>query len=203
MKNTLLLGSQSLSRQRLLKEAHIPFKVVGHDADEAACAVGLSSPQEIVQTIAREKMNHVCLPEKAQGGQVIFILTADTLCVTNDGNMQGKPVDRFDAIEKIKAARGGAGVGTAFCLDKRVYKDGEWKVLKRLEIFVHTDYVFNVPDERIDDYLKNSLGLSGSGAIAIEDYGEQFLEKLNGSYSAIVGLPMFELRQALHEIGFF
>jgi len=203
MKHTLLLGSQSASRQRLLKEAHISFEVVGHNADETSCATGLSSLQEIVQKIALEKMNHVCLPSQGDVGKIVFVLTSDTLCVTQDGKLQGKPVDKFDAIEKIKAARGGARVGTAFCLDKKTYKGGQWVLLKRIEKFVHTDYVFNVPDECIDRYLEKSLGLSGSGAIAIEGFGEQFLEKLNGSYSAMVGLPMFELRQALTEIGFF
>jgi len=203
MKNILLLGSNSTPRQRLLKEACIPFEVVGHNADETGCAVGLSSPQEIVQAIALEKMKCVCLPEQAKPGQAIFVLTADTLCVMQDGTLQGKPKDKFDAIEKIKAARGGASVATAFCLDKRVYKQGQYEVLKRIEKYVHTDYVFNVPDEWIDKYLEKSFGLSGSGAIAIEGYGEQFLQKVNGSYSAIVGLPMFELREALLEIGFF
>jgi len=203
MKHSLLLGSQSQSRQRLLKEARIPFEVVGHNADETACITGLTLPQEIVQKIALEKMEHVNLPLTAEPGQTIFVLTADTLCVTQDGKIQGKPVDRFDAIEKIKAARGGARVGTAFCLDKRAYKNNQWQVIKRIETFVHADYVFDVPDEWIDRYLEHSLGLSGSGAIAIEEFGDQFLQKLNGSYSAIVGLPMFELRNALVEIGFF
>ena len=73
MKNILLLGSQSLSRQRLLKEANIPFKFIGHNADETACVAGLSSPQEIVQTIAREKMNHVCLPSQGEAGNQIEV----------------------------------------------------------------------------------------------------------------------------------
>jgi len=201
--NKLFLGSNSQSRQRLLQEAHIPFEVVGHSADETACKVGSMSPQQLVETIALEKMKHVNLPASASGGDVCFVLTADTLCITQDGEVQGKPADKFDAIEKIKAARGGAQVGTAFCLDKRVYKFDEWKVAKRIQEFVHTDYVFDVPDEWIDLYLEKSLGFSGSGAIAVEAFGDQFLKTVNGSYSAIIGLPMFELRLALIEIGFF
>ena len=68
---------------------------------------------------------------------------------------------------------------------------------------LHADYVFEVPEEWIDIYLEKSVGLRASGAIAIEDFGEQFLKSVSGSYSAIVGLPMFELREALSQLGFF
>ena len=66
------------------------------------------------------------------------------------------------------------------------------------------EYKFVIPDEWIEIYLKHSLlALSASNAIAVEGYGAQFLTAVNGSYSAIVGLPMFELRQALSDVGFF
>lgn len=202
MERILLLGSKSISRQRLLQEAQIPFKVIGHSLDESACEVDNLTPQQIVEKIALEKMKHVNLPE-GQGGDICFVLTADTLCTTKDGQVQGKPVDRYDAIEKIKASRGGARVGSAFVLDKRAYRFDEWHVVERIQKFVHTDYVFEVPDEWIDIYLEKSVGLRASGAIAIEGFGEQFLKSVSGSYSAIVGLPMFELREVLSSLDFF
>ncbi len=203
MNNILLLGSQSQSRARLLREAKISFSVVGHRADESACDwAGLTFPQ-IVSKIALTKMKHVNLPEKAQGGDVCFLLTADTLGMTKGGEILGKPTDRADAIEKIKAARNGERACTAFCLDKRVYKFDEWKVAKRIEIVVESEYIFSVPDEWIDRYLEHSLGFQGSAAVAIEAFGDQFLKEVRGSYSAIVGLPMFELRCALDDVGFF
>jgi len=202
MKNILLLGSGSSSRQRLLREGGIPFEVVGHNADETTCDTS-GSLQEIVQAIALEKMEQVCLPEKAEPGTAIFVLTADTLGRTNEGNLLGKPVDRADAIAKLKTSRGGGKCCTAFCLDKRVYKFDEWRVAKRIERFVVSEYCFDVPDEWIDTYLANSSAMKASGAITIEGFGSQFLQEVHGSYSTIVGLPMFELREALQEIEFF
>lgn len=92
---------------------------------------------------------------------------------------------------------------TAFCLDKKIWRAGKWEVDKRIQKAVSAEYIFNIPDAWINIYLKNSLGLSASNAIAVEGFGAQFLEVIKGSYTTIVGLPMYEIRQALEEVGFF
>lgn len=201
MNKTLLLGSTSQSRQALLKQANIPFQLVAQDADEAHCDWGLPMPQ-VVANIARYKMEHVVMPSGKEG-DVHYVLTADTLSQDAAGNISGKPVDRADAIAKIKAARGGMRTGTGFCLDKKIMRNGKWEVAQRIEKFVDANYIFNIPDEWIERYFRDSTGLHCSGAIAIEEYGNMFLQSVNGSYSTIVGLPMYELREALTDIGFF
>jgi len=199
--NILFLGSKSPSRKLLLEEAHIPFEVVSQDADETVCDWGLPV-QQLVESIALHKMEHVVLP-KGQEGQECFVLTADTLSQDVEGTIHGKPVDKADAIAKIQAARKGSKLCTAFCLDKKIYTSGQWEVEQRIEQAVHASYQFVIPDEWIGVYLEKSLGLQASNAIAIEGYGTQFLKMITGSYSTIVGLPMFEVREALTQIGFF
>lgn len=199
--HTLYLGSKSASRQMLLKQAHIPFTLVGQDADESACDWALPL-QKVVESIAVYKMEHVILPAGKEG-EICFVLTADTLSQDATGAIHGKPTDRDDAIIKIKAARAGMRTGTAFCLDKKVWRSGSWHLERRIEQFVDARYEFIVPDEWIENYLTISFGLNCSGAIAIEDYGGLFLKMVQGSYTTIVGLPLFELREQLEEIGFF
>ena len=201
MKNILLLGSKSASRKFLLKEATIPFKIVDQQADESACDWGLPLRQ-LVEQIALYKMDHVILPAGKEG-DICFVLTADTLSQDKDGTIQGKPVDEQDAIAKIKSARDGARLCTSFCLDKKVFQSGAWQVKQRIQRAVHADYVFAIPDEWIKRYMQHSPALNVSHAIAVEEYGAQFLQSVHGSYTAIIGLPMFELRQALEQIGFF
>jgi len=226
MEKILFLASQSPSRQMLLREAEIPFTVADWDADESDCDWGLPLKQ-LVASIVRHKMAHVIVPDGVEG-QVAFVLTADTLSQDMDGTIQGKPVDRADAIAKIKKARDGSRLCTAFCLERRVWSGGAkpegaepkgdggdpsspsampglrgWKVEERIERAVETSYRFIIPDEWIDIYLERSPGLRASNAIAVEGYGGQFLREVNGSYSTIVGMPMFELREALTELGFF
>lgn len=201
-KNMLLLGSSSVSRQQLLTAAKIPFSVVPQSADETKCDWGLSLPQ-LVESIALHKMAHVILPAGSNDGQQCFVLTADTLTQDADGTIQGKPVDRADAIDKIKRARGGSVLFTSFCLDKRVWIRGSWEIEQRIQKTVGAAFLFVIEDRWIDYYLDNSIGLSTSNAIAIEGFGDQFLKKLTGSHSTVIGLPLFELRQALDELGFF
>ncbi len=201
MKNILYLASQSSSRKQLLKESKIPFELLRQEADEQACDWGLPLDQ-LVLSISLYKMNHVLLPEGKEG-EIIFVLTADTLSKNKNGEIQGKPENRHDAIIKIKQAHSGTRLCTAFCLDKKIMRGSTWEIVRRMHIVIAAEYLFSVPDEWIDRYLENTISLSCSNAIAVDAYGSQFLKVVSGSYTAIVGLPMYELRRALEELGFF
>jgi septum formation protein len=199
--NKLYLGSTSKSRQMLLNEALIPFEMIGHTANEDD--VDKTLPFTILLAeIARYKMEHVTLPAMHNGGHV-FVLTADSMGMDGNGVVHGKPKDKADAIKKIKALQNESVTATAFCLDKKVFKDGVWHTEKRIEMCVQARYKFVVPNAWIERYLEHSWAMIASGAIAIELYGTQFLKDVDGSYSTIVGLPMFELREALETIGFY
>lgn len=199
--NTLYLGSKSVSRKALLEQALIPFEIVMQDADEAVCDWTLPLEQAVA-SIARYKMEHVIVPHVEN--QEIFVLTADTLSVDADGNLNGKPLDKVDAIKKIVTNRGmDHRLATAFCLDRKKKVDNQWIVQQRIEQVVSATYRFDIPDAWIERYLEHSHGMISSGAVAVELYGTQFLQYVHGSYSTVLGLPMYELRQSLEEIGFY
>jgi septum formation protein len=201
MDNVVLLGSQSSSRQELLRQAEIPFKTVEQDSDEACC--DWNRPfHEIVASIAQSKMDHVILPDGVEG-ECCFVLTADTMTLGSEGEIFGKPVDRNDAIKKLKSAKDGAITGTAFCLDKKIWSHGVWITQKRIEQFAQGTCVFDVPDEWLDVYLSRPFVYKCAGALFVDGYGAQFVRDVQGSYTAIMGIPMFELRQALTALGFF
>lgn len=199
--NTLLLGSTSRPRQILLEDALIPFVVVGHDANEDD--IKHTTIEETVLNIARLKMQQVFMPADKQEGDAIFVLTADSMGCTMDGVIHGKPKDREDAIAKIKALSGESSTYTGFCVEKRVFKNGVWTTADKREGVVGARCKFEVPDIWLDRYLENSWALKAAGAIAVELYGAQFLKWVEGSSTAVMGLPMFEVRQALEEVGFF
>lgn len=199
--NTLLLGSTSRPRQILLEDALISFIVVGHDANEDD--IKHTTIEETVLNIARLKMDNVFMPADKQEGDAIFVLTADSMGCTMDGVIHGKPKDREDAIAKIKALSGESTTATGFCVEKRVIKDGVWTTADKREGVVAARCKFEVPDAWLDQYLENSWALKAAGAIAVELYGAQFLKWVEGSSTAVMGLPMFEVRQALEEVGFF
>lgn len=197
MSDKLYLASSSMSRQMLLREAGIPFTVIPQSADESVCDWTLPL-EPAVKGIALHKMQHVLLPEGHEG-EFCFVLTADTLTETKEGKLEGKPIDRADAIAKLRSARQGVCTGTAVCLERRLFKNGCWAVEEQRMLYAQAHYIFNVPEHELDFYLDN-VPVVGAGAIAIEGFGNQFLERLEGSYSAVVGLPMYELRRALTKL---
>jgi septum formation protein len=202
--NILFLGSKSPSRKELLEQAGINFIGVSQDADETQCDWRLPLEQ-VVNHIALYKMKHVILPDGDKENEVCFVLTADTLSLEPDGTISGKPTDREDAIAKIKAAqKGWMRTATAFCLDRKIWKNGVWHLEERIQDCVVSEYIFHIPDNWIERYLEHEQrSAQASGAIAIEQFGIFFFKEVRGSFSSIVGLPMYELREALEKIGFF
>jgi septum formation protein len=198
----LYFGSKSKPRRTLLEEARIPFIVVDQDADETLCDWGLPLPQ-LVLSIALYKMQHVILPDGKYEGDICFVLTADTMSHDKTGKIHGKPVDRDDAISKIKAARDGSFLCTAFCLDKKMWQSGKWEIQERVADIVSAEFIYYVADEWIDYYLERTPYLDVSGGIAVENFGNQFLKTVNGSYSTIIGVPLFEVRNALEKLEFY
>ncbi|HSC24721.1 MAG TPA: Maf family protein [Candidatus Babeliales bacterium] len=202
VKNTLYFGSKSQSRRMLLEESQILFTIVDQNADESRCDWNLPLAQ-LVLSIAVYKMQHVILPHGKEEGDVCFVLTADTMSHDTEGVIHGKPIDRNDAIAKIKAIAKGAFLCTAFCLDKKIWRSGAWVIDNRIADVVKAEYLFVVSDEWIDTYLEKTPFLDVSGGVAVEKFGNQFLKTVHGSYSTIIGLPLFEVRQALEKLGFF
>lgn len=195
MKNNILyFGSKSLSRQQLLADSLIPFVLVPQDADENICSVK-SSLDDLVTAIAIQKMEHAIVPE---GLSEAFVLTADTMVQDCQGRIFGKPKDHADAVMMIKAARDGMKLATAFCLEHRL--NGS---IDRVVKVCLAKYVIDVPDHLIDWALEKSIGMQCAGGFAMEGIGLQFLKQLNGSFSNLMGLPLYEVRCELTRMSFF
>lgn len=202
MKNILYLASKSPSRKYLLNESKIPFTLLSQNADEAQCDWS-QSLEEVVASIARYKMSCTVMPEGKEG-DVAFVLTADTLTQDRHGIIHGKPEDKADAIKKVEALRGQARIATAFCLHKKQFSQGSWKVVGHKEQCVVSRCDFDVSDAWLERYFKESvIGFEAAGGMATEAYGMQFLRTIEGSYSAVIGLPLFEVREALDGLAFF
>ena len=202
MENILYLASSSQSRKNLLQKARIPFTIIEQNADESLCDWNLPL-QQLVESIAQYKMDHVIMPLAKKENEITFVLTADTLSIDTQGNIRGKPKDMQEAIAMLKAARGPNNrCGTAFCLEKKQFKNNAWQTVKQIMGYAQATYEIDIPDTLMEHYIVEAQTLKAAGAIKIEE-GAQFVKSVHGSYTAIVGLAMFELRCALMEIGFF
>lgn len=213
MSDFIYLASSSQSRQELLKLSNIPFVVIKQTANEESISRN-DSLSKVVCAIAQEKMRCAVLPAGKKEGEIAFVLTSDTMGIGDKGEIFGKPKDQADAIRMLKSYRAGAQTGTAFCLEKRMWCEvtdnlpARWELIEHVTCYVNATYVFNVPDEMLELYFKHAVERFGisyldvSGAVAIEDYGLQFVTNFQGSFTAVIGLPLYELRQELAKMGF-
>jgi len=207
MHKKLYLASKSKQRQRLLHEADIPFELINQDADETKCEWGMPL-QKLTESLAQLKMEHVKLSASDNYNQC-WVLTADTLCIDSKGELFGKPKDKADAIRMVKAVRDGALAGTGFCIDRRIKQGKQWLLDEHYIGYAQGECFLDIPDHLIEDYFKKLQKLTGlnylnlSGAFSITGIGAQFVKEVHGSYTAILGLPMCEVREGLNKLGFF
>lgn len=202
MKKILVLASQSKARQQLLRDAHMPYILADHYADEASCLIE-GTLQDKVLAIAHGKMRHVRMPNPEKDTEY-FVLTADTMVQDSQGVIHGKPVDRQDAIHRIRALNGQGVVATAFCLEKRMWQNDEWVPEGSYEEVVSCSYELFIDDAMITEYLRVVPDYCFmSGGLTIEGYGAQFVRSISGSYTTLLGLPLFEVRAGLKKVGFF
>ena len=132
--------------------------------------------------------------------QTIWVLTADTLGQDEQGNIYGKPQDYDDAVLQLKKQRNQwARVATSFCLERKVCDAGQWRTDKRItQTTVSSDLFCDRRRREMDTYIHSSGALQCAGSITVDGFGAQYLKRgKKGSYSSIISLPLYEVRQAL------
>lgn len=184
----LILASASPRRRELLEQAGVVFRVQPADVDETP-ANG-EAPDLYVLRMAREKAL-ACQRLPGNGGSLV--LGADTSVVL-DGAIMGKPSSSDEARAMLQRLSGRAhevmsGVALA----------GPTAVRERV---VTTRVVFRrLEDVEIDAYLDSGEPFDKAGAYGIQGLGGVFVTSLEGSYSAVVGLPLEATADLLAQAG--
>ena len=176
----LILASKSPRRKELLKQIGIPFVVVVSDAEEVS---GNSwTPAALVVENAKRKARAVA--EKYTDSPV---LGADTV-VSSEGKIFGKPKDKDEARKMLTALSGKMHeVTTGLALINR----NEIRTTN-----VTTKVFFDTMTKAdIDAYIATEEPMDKAGAYAIQGKAARFIEKIEGSYSNVVGLPLNALIQ--------
>jgi len=187
--NTLYLASGSPRRRELLAQIGVPFTVVSAAIDETPLAN--ESAVAYVERLARGK----AMAGFAALGQAsaACVLGADTAVIV-DGLILGKPVEQADALAMLMALAGREHeVLTAIALT-----DGQ-----RCETLCVSSLVrFRaISVEEATAYWRSGEPQDKAGGYAIQGLGSIFVTGLNGSYSAVVGLPVCETAQLLAQFG--
>ena len=188
MKN-IVLASASPRRREILENIGLDFKVCVCDADEDQ--VDKSIPVNLyVQELALLKAGAAA---KMELGNDAIVISADTV-VYADGEIMGKPKDKEDAKRMLRLLSGKShSVFTGICVTRR--KD-MFSVCKSVE----TRVIFKeLSDELIERYVETGEPMDKAGAYGIQGKGCVLVEKIDGDYLNVVGLPVGKLCEVLRE----
>ena len=184
----LILASSSPRRWELLNQIGVAYQVIVADIDESIREG--EGAREYVCRIAREK----ALEIHRRAGVTVAVLGADTAVVVN-GRILGKPVDREDAIRMLEGLSGRTHeVWSAVAL---VLPGGG--LLERLNI---TRVTFSKLGRAwIESYCASGDPMDKAGAYGVQGIAAQKISRMEGSYSGVMGLPLYETAEILHEAG--
>ena len=189
---SLYLASGSPRRRELLTQIGVPFQTVSAAIDETP--LQNESPVAYVERLAREKAQagrQQLLASKPDDG--FCVLGADTAVVL-DEHILGKPVDEADALAMLMALSGRehevltaiAIVDAGRCETRVVRSQVRFRNIDKLEASLY--WASGEPQDK-------------AGGYAIQGLAAVFVAGLNGSYSAVVGLPVCETAELLGHFG--
>jgi septum formation protein len=188
---SIYLASRSPRRQELLGQIGVSFEAMAIDVDESV--LGGESPRDYVERLARAKAEAGWRRVERDNLARAPVLGADTT-VAVDGRILAKPADDREAADMLAALSGRQHeVLTALAI-----KSGS-----RLESAVSISQVrFKaLSSEEIARYVATGEWEDKAGAYGIQGQAARFVAELHGSFSGVVGLPLYETAQLLDRIG--
>ena len=180
---TLYLASGSPRRRELLTQLGLQFERLITDVEEQR------QPDEAAEAYVRRLASDKARAGVAVAPQDLPVLGADTIVVLNNEVLE-KPRDAEHAAEILSKLSGQTHqVMTAVAI-----ADAQ----RKLDCLVTTDVTFrNITAEEISHYIASGEPMDKAGAYGIQGLGGNFVRRINGSYHAVVGLPLVETNELL------
>lgn len=178
----LILASQSPRRKQLLNQAGLSFTVIPSDVEEKMNTNDL--PEDLVASLAYQKALNVYerYPENV-------VLGSDTI-VSFDSHILGKPTDDEDARRMLRMLSGSEHtVLTGVTL---ISTEKKMTFVEKTQV-----HFFPLTDQEINEYIRSEEPIDKAGAYGIQGLGATLVEKINGDYFTIVGLPIAKVVRAL------
>ncbi len=197
---SVYLASKSPRRQELLRQIGVDFtpllmrEAAGRPRDIVEIPRPDEPPLEYVKRVARAKASVGWHVMGRRGLTPKPMLGADTE-VVQDGTVLGKPSDAAGAVEMLRRVSGQTHqVSTAVAVS--------WN--REINMVVSSSRVSfrALTDDEIERYVATGEPFDKAGAYAIQGRGAAFVSHLEGSYSGVMGLPLFETAELLAKIGF-
>ncbi len=184
----IYLASRSPRRHALLQQIALPFRPLSVDVDESAGEA--ESAEVYVIRLALEKAR-AGWAQLGESDPRLPVLGADTAVVLDDGQILGKPTDRAEGLAMLEKLSGRVHrvlTGLALVDDREA---------TRLSV---SSVGFRELDQAdIEAYWATGEPADKAGAYAIQGRGAVFVNHLEGSYSGVMGLPLYEVTDLLGE----
>jgi septum formation protein len=187
----LILGSGSPRRRDIVTALGLPFRIVPAEIDESDKPG--EEPLEYLQRITAEKLRGV--DQRLAATPHAAVLVADTIVVI-DGVILGKPTDRAHAVQLFSRIAG--RTHSVFTRYELRASEGEKVVARTVETRVT---MRPASASEIEAYAATDEGHDKAGAYAAQGVGTFFIERIEGSYSNVIGLPACELLLDLRALG--
>lgn len=185
----LVLASGSPRRRELLSGLGFSFEIIVSDVDETV--EGEMQPHEIVRTLAYRKA--AAVSNTLQDG---IVIGSDTIVVV-DGVVLGKPADEQDAFRMLKTLQGRShNVYSGVAV---VDADSGKQLVDHRSTQVH---MRPLTDIEIWSYISTGEPRDKAGSYAIQGIGSTIIDRIEGDYFTVVGLPMELLASMLTSFGF-
>jgi septum formation protein len=188
MKTALYLASASPRRRQLLEQLGLRFEVVVEDVDEIPLPG--EAPADYVLRLARAKAEAAA---RRLGSPPARVLAADTAVVLETAIL-GKPRDREDGLAMLARLSGRRHqVLSAVAL---------WQAGRLETTLSRSEVRFRgISAQEARSYWESGEPADKAGGYAIQGLGALFVEHLEGSYSGVMGLPLFETAELLQKAG--
>lgn len=184
MSKRVILASNSPRRKELLKKIADDFDVVSPDVDESIDNIKI---EEIPAKLAQRKANAVF-----KNNQDCIVIGADTVVIL-DNELMGKPKDKEDARRMLMNLSGKTHKVITGCAIISSENEVHFSVVTEVTFFM-------LSAKEIEDYVNSGEPLDKAGAYGIQGLGYSLVEKINGDYNNVVGLPISLLNKKLKSI---
>ena len=191
----IILASASPRRRELLEQIGLSFEILPSHVEENAKA---KTPEKLVEFLSAQKAEAVFAAVSEE--ESVLVIGADTV-VARKGNILGKPKDKKAAVKMLKQLAGKAHhVYTGVTLIYRPER-AEKPCQVRKKTFHEATKVrfYPMTREEIQAYVATGEPLDKAGAYGIQGVFARYVERLEGDYSNVVGLPVGRLYQELKQ----
>lgn len=180
-----ILASVSPRRHELLKFLISDFRIIASNIEEIID--GFLTNEEVVMDLALQKAQDISNKNKD-----FYVLGFDTLVILDEKPL-GKPKDENQAFEMLKSLSGRTHrVLTGCAIVMNDYTD---------TFYEFADVTFtDLSDEEIYQYISTKEPMDKAGAYGIQGFGAKYVEKVNGDFYTVMGMPIHKLYKRLQEL---